>query len=29
VEVDGAVPSEVLAKIKALPQVKQVKALAF
>ena len=29
VEVDGAVPPEVLAKVKALPQVKQVKALVF
>jgi len=29
VEVDGAVPAEVLAKVKALPQVKQVKALVF
>ncbi len=29
VEVDGKVPDDVLAKVKALPQVKQVKALAF
>jgi D-3-phosphoglycerate dehydrogenase len=29
VEVDGAVPAEVLAKVQALPQVKQAKALAF
>jgi D-3-phosphoglycerate dehydrogenase / 2-oxoglutarate reductase len=29
VEVDGAVPSAVLAKVQALPQVKQAKALAF
>ncbi len=29
VEVDGAVPTELLAKIQALPQVKQAKALAF
>jgi D-3-phosphoglycerate dehydrogenase len=29
VEVDGAVPAELLAKIQALPQVKQAKALAF
>jgi D-3-phosphoglycerate dehydrogenase len=29
VEVDGVVPAEVLAKVQALPQVKQVKALAF
>src|SRR3569832_1278054 len=29
VEVDGVVPEEVLAKVKALPQVKQAKALAF
>ncbi|HVV42637.1 MAG TPA: phosphoglycerate dehydrogenase [Nitrobacter sp.] len=29
VEVDGAVPPDVLAKVQALPQVKQVKALTF
>ena len=29
VEVDGAVPADVLAKVAALPQVKQVKALVF
>ena len=29
VEVDGAVPAEVLAKVQALPQVKQAKALQF
>src|SRR3954447_26933917 len=29
VEVDGAVPAEVLARVQALPQVKQAKALAF
>src|SRR5206468_255438 len=29
VEIDGAVPAELLAKIQALPQVKQVKALTF
>jgi D-3-phosphoglycerate dehydrogenase len=29
VEVDGAVPAEVLAKVQALPQVKQAKALVF
>ena len=29
VEVDGAVPEELLAKVQALPQVKQAKALAF
>jgi D-3-phosphoglycerate dehydrogenase len=29
VEVDGAVPADVLAKVQALPQVKQVKALTF
>jgi len=29
VEIDGAVPSDVLDKVKALPQVKQAKALAF
>ena len=29
VEVDGAVPAEVLAKVQALPQVKQAKALTF
>jgi len=29
VEVDGAVPAEVLAKVQALPQVKQAKALRF
>ena len=29
VEIDGAVPSEVLAKVQALPQVKQAKALRF
>ena len=29
VEVDGAVPTDVLAKVQALPQVKQAKALAF
>ena len=29
VEVDGAVPADVLAKVQALPQVKQAKALAF
>ena len=29
VEVDGAVPRDVLAKVQALPQVKQAKALAF
>jgi D-3-phosphoglycerate dehydrogenase len=29
VEVDGAVPADLLAQIQALPQVKQVKALAF
>ena len=29
VEVDGAVPSDVLAKVQALPQVKQAKALVF
>jgi D-3-phosphoglycerate dehydrogenase len=29
VEVDGVVPAEVLAKVQALPQVKQAKALAF
>ena len=29
VEVDGAVPADVLAKIQALPQVKQAKALVF
>jgi D-3-phosphoglycerate dehydrogenase len=29
VEVDGPVPEEVLAKVKALPQVKQAKTLAF
>src|SRR5215470_11342422 len=29
VEVDGAVPGDVLAKVQALPQVKQAKALAF
>ena len=29
VEIDGAVPAELLAKIQALPQVKQAKALTF
>ena len=29
VEVDGQVPAEVLAKVQALPQVKQAKTLAF
>src|ERR1044071_9910580 len=29
IEVDGAVPADVLAKVQALPQVKQAKALAF
>ena len=29
VEVDGMVPTELLAKVQALPQVKQAKALAF
>jgi D-3-phosphoglycerate dehydrogenase len=29
VEVDGAVPAEVLAKVQALPQVKQAKPLVF
>ena len=29
VEVDGAVPADVLAKVQALPQVKQAKALVF
>src|SRR6266436_836567 len=29
VEIDGAVPAEVLTKVQALPQVKQAKALAF
>jgi D-3-phosphoglycerate dehydrogenase len=29
VEVDGVVPAEVLAKVQALPQVKQAKALTF
>jgi D-3-phosphoglycerate dehydrogenase / 2-oxoglutarate reductase len=29
VEVDGTVPADVLAKVEALPQVKQVKALVF
>jgi D-3-phosphoglycerate dehydrogenase len=29
VEVDGAVPADVLAKVEALPQVRQVKALTF
>ena len=29
VEVDGAVPAEVVAKVQALPQVKQAKALVF
>jgi len=29
VEVDGPVPAQVLAKVQSLPQVKQVKALAF
>ena len=29
VEVDGAVPADVLAKVQALPQVKQAKALTF
>jgi len=29
VEVDGAVPSEVLGKVQTLPQVKQAKALKF
>jgi D-3-phosphoglycerate dehydrogenase len=29
VEVDGTVPPEVLAKVQALPQVKQAKVLAF
>ena len=29
VEIDGAMPEEVLSKVKALPQVKQAKALAF
>jgi D-3-phosphoglycerate dehydrogenase len=29
VEVDGAVPADVLAKVQALPQVKQAKTLAF
>ena len=29
VEVDGKVPGDVLAKVQALPQVKQAKALAF
>jgi D-3-phosphoglycerate dehydrogenase len=29
VEIDGAVPPAVLAKVQALPQVKQAKALVF
>src|SRR5207244_8930004 len=29
VEVDGAVPADVLAKVQALPQVRQAKALTF
>ena len=29
VEVDGVVPADVLAKVQALPQVKQAKALVF
>ena len=29
VEIDGAVPPEVLARVQELPQVKQAKALAF
>ena len=29
VEVDGVVPEDLLAKVKALPQVKQAKALKF
>ena len=29
VEVDGAVPQDVLSKVQALPQVKQAKALVF
>jgi D-3-phosphoglycerate dehydrogenase / 2-oxoglutarate reductase len=29
IEVDGAVPADLLAKVQALPQVKQVKALTF
>ena len=29
VEVDGAIPADVLAKVQALPQVKQAKALVF
>lgn len=29
VEVDGAVPADLLAKVQALPQVKQAKALTF
>jgi D-3-phosphoglycerate dehydrogenase len=29
VEVDGAVPAELLAKVQSLPQVKQAKALVF
>jgi D-3-phosphoglycerate dehydrogenase len=29
VEVDGSVPPDVLAKVQALPQVKQAKALVF
>ena len=29
VEIDGAVPADVLAKVQALPQVKQAKALMF
>jgi len=29
VEIDGSVPAEVLAKVQALPQVKQAKALVF
>jgi D-3-phosphoglycerate dehydrogenase / 2-oxoglutarate reductase len=29
VEIDGPVPADVLAKVQALPQVKQAKALVF
>jgi len=29
VEIDGVVPSDVLAKVQALPQVKQAKTLTF